>query len=517
MPCFRHAAEHHFASGDADDGIRRPHDAQVRSACSASDAEASSAVLIARPMPSILVPLSGPAHSPGTAGSIGPVNPDQNSSRPPEPAWVEHAMWWHVYPLGAVGADVRPGTPVDGRPVDHRLRRLVPWLDHVVDLGLNGLVLGPVFASSTHGYDTVDHFRVDPRLGDDDDLDALVAAAHERGVRVVLDGVFNHVGREHPAFRALEEQGPDAPTVDLFAVERTGWQAGDPVPVRDFEGHDILVALDHEGRAAEDLVVEVMTHWLGRGIDGWRLDAAYAVPPAFWARVLPRVRERFPDAWFSGEVIHGDAAAIVAASTMDSTTQYELWQAVWHGIADRNCFELAHAVERHDALLETFVPTTFVGNHDVTRIASAVGERFAGHAAAVLFTVAGTPVVYAGDEYGWTGVKEEREGGDDAVRPELPATPPEPSDLTHAVEALVALRRRNPWLHRAHTDVVHLTNTAVVLRTATADAAVVTALNLADDPVELPAADATRVEAGGGDLRDGTLRLPAAGWAVLTS
>ncbi|WP_022903570.1 alpha-amylase family glycosyl hydrolase [Curtobacterium sp. B8] len=441
----------------------------------------------------------------------------EGPDRPAEPAWVEHAVWWHVYPLGFVGAEVRPATPVADRVLEHRLDRITPWLDHVVDLGLNGLLLGPVFASSTHGYDTVDHLRIDPRLGDVDDLDRLVAAAHERGVRVLLDGVFNHVGREHPAFRALEEQGPDAPSADLFAVDWAGWTPGQRVPVGDFEGHDILVALDHDSAATEDLVVEVMTHWLDRGIDGWRLDAAYAVPPAFWARVLPRVRERFPEAWFSGEVIHGDTAAIVRASTMDSTTQYELWQGIWHGITDRNLFELAHAVERHDALLATQAPTTFVGNHDVTRIASAVGERFAGHAAAVLFTVAGTPVVYAGDEYGWTGVKEEREGGDDAVRPTFPDTPPAPVELTRTYEALVALRRRNPWLHRAHTDVVHLTNTGLVLRTATADAAVVTTLNLADEPVELPAAGATHVEAGGGDLRDGTVRLPAAGWAVLTA
>lgn len=425
-------------------------------------------------------------------------------------------MWWHVYPLGFVGADVRPATPVDGRPVDHRLGSIAPWLDHVVGLGLNGLLLGPVFASSTHGYDTVDHFRIDPRLGDDADFDHLVAAAHERGVRVLLDGVFNHVGREHPAFRAVEQQGPDAPTAELFAIDWSGWSPGDDVLVGLFEGHDILVALDHERRATEDLVVEVMTHWLARGIDGWRLDAAYAVPPAFWARVLPRVRERFPDAWFTGEAIHGDAAAFVRDSTIDSTTQYELWQGIWHAIADANCFELAHAVERHDALLVAQAPSTFVGNHDVTRIASAVGERFAAHAAAVLFTVAGTPSVWAGDEYGWTGVKEERLGGDDAVRPEFPAVPPEPVELTHAYEALVALRRRNPWLHRAHIDVVHLTNTAIVLRTATAEHAVVTALNLADDPVDLPAAGATHVEAGGADVQDGTLRLQAGGWAVLS-
>jgi cyclomaltodextrinase len=441
-------------------------------------------------------------------------------TRTAEPAWVEHVMWWHVYPLGFVGADVRPDTAPADRLVEHRLGRIEGWLDHVVDLGLNGLLLGPVFASSTHGYDTVDHFRIDPRLGDDGDFDHLVAAAHERGVRVLLDGVFNHVGREHPAFQALATDGPGADTADLFAVDWDGWQPGQPVPVGSFEGHDILVALDHGSQATEDLVVAVMTHWLERGVDGWRLDAAYSVPTAFWARVLPRVRERFPDAWFSGEVIHGDTAQIVRESTMDSTTQYELWQGIWHGIADRNCYELAHAVERHDELLATFAPSTFVGNHDVTRIASAVGEGFVGHAIAVLFTVAGTPSVYAGDEFGWTGVKEEREGGDDAVRPAFADAPPQvtgvAADLLHAHQALVALRRRHPWLHRAHSDVVHLDNTALVLRTATDREALVTALNLAPEPVVLPAADATRVEAGAGDLSDGTLRLPAGGWAVLS-
>ena len=456
---------------------------------------------------------------------------DHDVDRTPEPAWVEHVMWWHVYPLGFVGAEIRPSSSTDSsadssadsgadRPVEHRLGHLEGWLDHVVDLGLNGLLLGPVFASSTHGYDTVDHFRIDPRLGDDDDFDRLVTAAHDRGIRVLLDGVFNHVGREHPAFRALAEHGPDAETAPLFAVDWSGWQPGQPVPVGSFEGHDILVALDHASPATEDLVVQVMTHWLERGVDGWRLDAAYAVPPAFWAKVLPRVRERFPDAWFSGEVIHGDTAQIVRESTMDSTTQYELWQGIWHGIADRNCYELAHAIERHDELLATFAPSTFVGNHDVTRIASAVGEGFVGHAIAVLFTVAGTPSVYAGDEFAWTGVKEDREGGDDAVRPTFPPGPPQVSGTSaavlHAHQALVALRRRHPWLHRAHTDVVHLDNTALVLRTATDREAVVTALNLSPDPVVLPAADATRVEAGAGDLRDGTVRLPAAGWAVLT-
>ncbi|KAA9085401.1 alpha-amylase family glycosyl hydrolase [Microbacterium radiodurans] len=437
-------------------------------------------------------------------------------------SWTETVLWWHVYPLGFTGAPIRPEEPV--ADTVHRLPRIEAWLDHVVELGLNGLLLGPVFASETHGYDTVDYFRIDPRLGDEGDLDRLIAAARERGIRVLLDGVFNHVGRAHPSFQALTEAGPDADTAELFRVDWNGWTSGASIRADVFEGHDALVALNHDSPAVADLVVDVMTHWLDRGIDGWRLDAAYAVPPAFWARVLPRVRERFPDAWFLGEVIHGDAPSIVRDSTIDSLTQYELWQGIWHGIADRNLFELAHAIERHVDLLSEFAPQTFVGNHDVTRIASAVGVDFTPHAIAVLFTVAGIPSVYAGDEYAYLGQKEERLGGDDAVRPEFAEHPPAPETLGDDAERmlrlhqqLIAIRRQHPWLHRAHTDVIHTANTAIVLRTATGSGAIVTALNLADDAVTVPVADAREVLAGDARLDGSHAELPPRGFAVLSS
>ena len=430
-------------------------------------------------------------------------------------SWHDHVIWWHLYPLGFTGAPVRPAAPADG--VTHRLGRIEAWLDHVVELGLNGIALGPIFASTTHGYDTVDHFRIDPRLGDDADFDRLVAAAHQRGVRVQLDGVFNHVGRTHPAFRRLEEDGPAAPTAGMFRVDWTGWRPGDPVRADVFEGHDALVELDHDSGEVADLVTDVMLHWLDRGVDSWRLDAAYAVRPSFWARVLPRVRERHPEAWITGEVIRGDFADVVRVSTMDSVTQYELWQGLWHGIADRNLFELAHAVKRHNELLATFVPSTFAGNHDVTRLASAIGERFVPHAMAVLFTVAGVPSVYAGDEYAWTGVKEHRHGGDDAVRPEFPPTPPAGNDTLRAHHDLIGVRRRHPWLVRAHTDVVHLDNREILLRTATGEGAVLTALNLGDGSAVLPAADARTVLAGAATLIDTKIELAPGGWAVLSS
>lgn len=430
-------------------------------------------------------------------------------------------MWWHVYPLGFTGAPIRP--EAETTTVTHRLPQIEGWLDHLVGLGLNGLLLGPVFASETHGYDTVDHFRIDPRLGDDADIDALLSAARARGIRVLFDGVFNHVGRAHPAFRALEEQGPSAPTASLFRARWEGWTPGARVDADVFEGHDALVALDHSSPATEDLVAGVMTHWLDRGIDGWRLDAAYAVPSSFWARVLPRVRNAHPDAWFVGEVIHGDAARIVSEATVDSLTQYELWQGLWHAIADRNLFELEHAIVRHNDLLSVFAPQTFVGNHDVTRIASAIGADLVPHALAVLFTVAGVPSVYAGDEYGYEGVKEERVGGDDAVRPAFPATPPSAASLSGAASSilrahqqLIALRRQHPWLHRAHTDVIHRDNTSIVLRTATSDAAVITALNIADEAVEVPVADAAHLAVGAAEHRGAAAVLPARGFAVFT-
>ena len=142
--------------------------------------------------------------------------------------------------------------------------------------------------------------------------------------------------------------------------------------------------------------------WLGRGAGGWRLDAAYAVPPSFWAKVVPAVREAFPDAWFLGEMIHGDYAAYAAEAGLDSITQYEVWKAVWSSLNDRNFYELDHALGRHNAFMDGELAQTFVGNHDVSRLATILNDdRHFSHALAVLFCVGGVPSVYYGDEQGF--------------------------------------------------------------------------------------------------------------------
>ena len=440
------------------------------------------------------------------------------------PAWVRDVVWWHVYPLGFVGAEP---AAVPDRPVAHRLGHLAGWLDHAIALGASGLLLGPVFASMTHGYDTVDHLRVDPRLGDGADLDALLAGCRERGLRVLLDGVFNHVGRDHPAFRAVLEQGPDAPTASWFRLRWPDgpWTPGTEPDYDDFEGHHHLVALDHGAPAVADLVVEVLTSWLDRGIDGWRLDAAYAVPAAFWAEVAGRVRARHPDAYLLGEVIHGDYAGFVRESRVDSVTQYELWKAVWSSLNDGNFYELDAALGRHDGFLEAFTPYTFLGNHDVTRIASRLAdERHLAHALVVLLTVGGTPSVYAGDEHAFRGVKEDREGGDAEVRPPFPGSPADLSPVGlptyHLHQELIGLRRRHRWLHTARTATLHLANEQVAYEVGDGTERLVVALSVGDADAEVPAARAGAVLAGSAEVREaGTdaavVRVPAHGWAVL--
>jgi cyclomaltodextrinase len=269
-----------------------------------------------------------------------------------------------------------------------------------------------------------------------------------------------------------------------------------------------------------------MNHWLDAGADGWRLDAAYAVPAAFWAGVVPRVRAGRPGAYLVGEVIHGDYAEFVTASGLDSVTQYELWKAIWSGLNDHNLFELDHALGRHNRFLETFAPLTFVGNHDVTRLASRLeDDRHLAHALAVLLTVGGTPAIYYGDEQAFRGIKEERAGGDDEIRPAFPGGPdalaPTGWPVYRLHQDLIGLRRRHPWLHRARTTMLHLENEQMIYRVAEGEQSLVVALSLEDQEVRAEVPGARETLAGPGTLAGAggpgaRVILPPHGWAVLS-
>jgi cyclomaltodextrinase / maltogenic alpha-amylase / neopullulanase len=197
------------------------------------------------------------------------------------------------------------------------------------------------------------------------------------------------------------------------------------------------------------------------------------------------VRERQPDAWFVGELIHGDYAAVVREAGFDSVTQYELWKAIWSSLNDGNFHELDWALRRHNDFVQSFPPLTFIGNHDVTRIASQLERpEHLAHALVILMTVGGIPSIYAGDELGYHGIKEERFGGDDAVRPEF-GTPPGQLDK-HGIQVwslhqyLIGLRRRHSWLHAASTTALRLDNRRFVYRSRNGDQALIVALNIDD-------------------------------------
>ena len=379
----------------------------------------------------------------------------------PAPRWAGRTVY-QVHSLGAAGAP--PVNPdVDGAaPVGHGLRRIEDWLDHVAGLGCGGLLLTPIFVAESHGYDTVDPFRVDQRLGDDEDFDRLVQACHQRDLLLVLDGVFNHVGRAFPRFREVVAARGRSDQAAWFHIDLTG-DDGEGFAYRCFEGHPGLVTLNHREPAVLEWAVAVARHWLDRGADGWRLDAAYAIPSAFLAALADGIRAAHPDAYVFGEIIHGDYPALVASGHLDSATQYELYKAVWSSLNDANLFELAWALKRHRGFAESFVPVTFVGNHDVTRLASQLQHpAHLGPAVALLLTVPGRPCVYYGDELAWRGVKEARAGGDDAVRPGLPesAEAETPAAVT-ALElhrGLIGWRRDHAWVDGADVEVVATAN-----------------------------------------------------------
>ncbi|TPF95991.1 alpha-amylase [Bifidobacterium sp. UTBIF-78] len=405
------------------------------------------------------------------------------------PDWVKYGVFWHVYPLGFCGADIRPSGPREfhGRGLD----AMVDWLGYARDLGASGLLLGPIFESDTHGYDTLDHMHVDVRLGGDPAFDRLAEACRDMGLSMVLDGVFNHVSRNHPAVRAAldEARGSLSPDDEPWRGLVKARVNDDGTPTLDvFEGHDRLVNLNHDDERTVRYVAHVMNHWLDRGATGWRLDAAYAVPTSFWARVLPHVRAAHPYSWIFGEVIHGDYPRIVEESTMDSVTQYELWKSIQHALETDNFFELDWNLKRHNAFLDSFVPQTFIGNHDVTRIASQIGPAKAALALAVLMTVGGVPSIYYGDEQGYVGVKQERFGGDDDIRPKFPDSPDQLSRLGEPIyrmhQALIALRRRNPWLLDARTEAIELENKRFVYRSVSVDGrhALTVALSVEESP-----------------------------------
>lgn len=361
--------------------------------------------------------------------------------------WAKEAFFYHIYPLGLTGAPFQQEEPP--RKIA-RLNQIVPWLDHMTSLGATALYLGPIFQSMSHGYDTIDYFQIDQRLGDHSDFVRLTNEAHQRGLRLVLDAVFNHVGRYFWAFRDVLDKGAESDYCDWFENLRFGLTnpLGDPFVYEGWQGHLTLVKLNIRNQAVAAHLLSAVGSWINDyNIDGLRLDAADCMDLTFLKQLRDETDRLKPDFWLMGEVVHGDYRQWANPDVLDSTTNYEAYKGLYSSLVDQNYFEIAHTLQRQfgpEGLYRHLHLYQFVDNHDVNRAASHFAQKALLYPLyLLLFTMPGIPSVYYGSEWGIQGVKGS--GTDETLRPalnlnRLPAGKLDP-DLPAALRQLADLRR----------------------------------------------------------------------------
>lgn len=395
--------------------------------------------------------------------------------------WFNEAVVYQIYPLGLCGAP-----PENGGVTAHRVLRLADWAEHIKCLGADTVLLNPVFDSDRHGYDTRDYFTVDPRLGTNADFAQVCRTFHGAGLRVLLDGVFNHVGRGFWAFRDVQEKKWDSPYRDWFHISFDGnTNYNDDFWYEGWEGHNELVKLNLQNPAVAEHQFQAIRAWVEQfGIDGLRLDVAYCLPVDYLRRLRAFTRDLKPDFVLLGETLHGDYNRWMGPELCHSVTNYECYKGLWSSFNSMNLFEICHSLARQFGpepwtLYKGAHLLSFLDNHDVTRIASQLTES--AHlplAYALLFGMPGVPAVYYGSEWGIEGVKIS--GTDAPLRPELEA--PAWTELTDYIARLSAVRRQSPALCHGGYRNVMLTNRQAVFERAAEGQRVLVAINADSRP-----------------------------------
>ena len=374
-------------------------------------------------------------------------------------SWYNEAVFYHIYPLGLTGA---PKQNEYREPV-HRLNTLLPWIDHIKEIGCTALYIGPLFESVGHGYETTDYRKLDSRLGDNEDLKNFVAACHEKGIKVIFDGVFNHTGRDFFAFKDIQEKRQNSPYVNWYCnVNFSGnTEYNDGFSYENWGGYNLLVKLNQRNPDVQNYICDVIRFWVSEfDVDGIRLDAADVLDFDFMKQLRRTAEEVKPDFWLMGEVIHGDYSRWVNGSTLHSVTNYALHKALYSGHNDHNYFEIAHTVKYLQNMgdLDLY---NFVDNHDVERIYTKLSNK--AHFAPVhvlLYTLPGVPSIYYGSEFGIEGRKERT--SDDSLRPALNladyADAVEKNPCTALIAALGKVRQNTPALNYGSYAELMLTN-----------------------------------------------------------
>lgn len=394
--------------------------------------------------------------------------------------WGYEAVFYQIYPLGFCGA------PFENDGVEeHRILKVLDWVDHISELGCNAVYFSPVFESDTHGYNTRDYCKIDCRLGTNEDFKQVCDKLHEKGIRVVLDGVFNHVGRGFPQFRDVCEKKWNSPYKDWFNINFDGNSSyNDGLWYEGWEGHYDLVKLNLRNPAVVDHILNAVRYWIEYfGIDGIRLDVAYCLDFDFLKRLRSFTDSLKNDFFLLGELLHGDYSRWVNQDMLHSATNYECYKGLFSSFNSMNMFEICHSLKNR------FGPEPwcqykgmhllcFADNHDVTRIASILSNP--AHLPLVytmLFGMPGIPCVYYGSEWGATADKSQ---GDPALRPSFDK--PESNDLTEHIRRLVEAHKSCKALCYGDIKIPVLTNKQCILQRDFDGERVFVAINADDQP-----------------------------------
>ena len=374
-------------------------------------------------------------------------------------SWYNEAIFYHIYPLGLTGA---PKTNDYSAPVS-RLNTLLPWIDHIKEIGCTALYIGPLFESVGHGYETTDYKKLDSRLGTNEDLKNFVAVCHEKGIKVIFDGVFNHTGRDFFAFKDIQQNREHSRYLNWYCNVNFGGnnEYNDGFSYENWGGYNLLVKLNQRNPEVQNYICDVIRFWVSEfDVDGIRLDAADVLDFDFMRALRRTAAEVKEDFWLMGEVIHGDYSRWVNGETLHSVTNYALHKALYSGHNDHNYFEIAHTVKylQNMGNLDLY---NFVDNHDVERIYTKLSNK--AHFAPVhvlLYTLPGVPSIYYGSEFGIEGKKEKF--SDDSLRPALNLKDYADAITTNPNTALIAalgkVRQHTPALSYGSYTELHLTN-----------------------------------------------------------
>ena len=395
--------------------------------------------------------------------------------------WAYEGIFYQIYPIGFCGAP----TANDGKTVS-RILKLKEWSGYLESLGISSILLNPIFESDNHGYDTRDYKKIDCRLGTNEDFADVCKDLHAHNVRIVLDGVFNHVGRGFWAFKDVQEKKWDSPYKDWFCINFDGDSCyNDGFWYEGWEGHFELVKLNLANPAVVDYLLECVKGWIYEfDIDGLRLDVAYCLDRNFMKRLRSYCQELKPDFALIGEVLFGDYNQIVNDEMLHSCTNYECYKGIYSSFNSMNMFEIAHSLNRQYGPEQWCIYRgkhlmSFVDNHDVTRIASILTNK--NHLPltyGLLLGMPGVPCIYYGSEWGEEGVKAPN--NDYALRPCFEE--PKPNELTEQIKKMIHVRTEsNALCHGSYRNVI-LTNHQLIFERKTDDERILVAINASDAP-----------------------------------